>query len=201
MAEERTRAMFEREVRQMLADQSVWFSAVLEVAEMGEPNAQHTLANMYFHRFGGLERSVLIAEQWNDKALANAGNHQDTAGMTRSMQRQLLAERLRRVKNAPLTQEMIPFTFKRIPTDDVEKQDAQTPRHSVSCEACGNAVFVDRGKKYCGECKVTMLQQRVSEGGLAASQEGVLQAVQGGYPSERVLREGQADVQSSSRRE
>ena len=82
-----------------------------------------------------------------------------------------------------------------------EKQDAQTPRHSVSCEACGDAVSVDRSKKYCGECKVTMLQQRVSEGGLAASQEGVLQAVQGGYPSERVLREGQADVQSSFRRE
>jgi TPR repeat protein len=38
---------------------------------LGDAKAQHNLANAYFLALGGLERDVLLAEQWNDKALAN----------------------------------------------------------------------------------------------------------------------------------
>jgi TPR repeat protein len=44
---------------------------VREAADLGDAKAQHNLANAYFLALGGLERDVLLAEQWNDKALAN----------------------------------------------------------------------------------------------------------------------------------
>ena len=121
-----------------------------EAAEQGDPDAQHNLANLLFHGIGGHVRNVLLAEQWNDKALVNTN---DAGPWT--MQGYLLAERLRRVKNAPLTQEVIPFPFKPLPTDVLEKQPAKIT-YNVSCEACGKSVPVDGGKKYCFRCKVTV---------------------------------------------
>ena len=66
----------------------------------------------------------------------------------------MLAERLRRVENAPLTQEMIKFPFKHLPTDFLEKPENQTC--NVSCEACSTAVPIDGGKKYCARFQVTV---------------------------------------------
>ena len=70
------------------------------------------------------------------------------------MQTYMLAERLRRVENAPLTQEMIKFPFKHLPTDFLEKPENQTC--NVSCEACSTAVPIDGGKKYCARFQVTV---------------------------------------------
>jgi len=136
---------------------------VREAAEQGDANAQFELAgdaksqfelaNMYFHAPEGVERNIVLCEQWNDKALANDPDNVQS----QNMQAYMLAERLRRVKNPPVITDVQSFTFTPLPTDIGNRfnpGDRGEKTYSVCCEACSAAVPVDRDKKYCGFCKV-----------------------------------------------
>ena len=138
-------------------------------AEQGDAEAQFELANMHFAGLEGFERNVLMAGRWIDKALAT--NYDDDAMIRKhmlNMQTFLLAERLRRAKNVPLTQEIIPFKFKPLPTDVLEKDDVSNETHTYNvscevCEVCAAAVTVDGGKKYCPRCRVTVYCSRACQ--------------------------------------
>jgi hypothetical protein len=133
-----------------------------------------------------------------DKALA-LGIDDTNDIISQNMQMYLLAERLRRVKDAPLSEEIQPFTFTPLATD-YGKNDTHTC--ALMCAACSAIVSLDKGKKYCQRCMVivycskvtatlsvtlsfqphphahsdhhkTPKPQGVPEGGLEASQEGV----------------------------
>ena len=100
-------------------------------AEQNVAAAQHELANMYFHG-NGLERNILLCEQWNDRAIENQylfmtqpPDIKPNILQLESMQTYLLAERLRRVaRNAPLLDDDIHVTFRPLPTCLLYTSDA-----------------------------------------------------------------------------
>lgn len=131
-----------------------------KAAEQDIGAAKYELADMYFHG-RGLERNMLMAEQWSDKAieaLADVTDKQKMYSDMLNMQGYLLAERLRRVKTPSSTQQVLRFPFKPLPSD--KAKHVSNPNYersySVSCEACSDAVPLDRGKKYCKGCMVVV---------------------------------------------
>ena len=131
-----------------------------KAAEQDIGAAKYELADMYFHG-RGLERNMLMAEQWSDKAieaLADVTDKQKMYSDMLNMQGYLLAERLRRVKTPSSTQQVLRFPFKPLPSD--KAKHVSNPNYersySVSCEACSGPVPLDRGKKYCKGCMVVV---------------------------------------------
>jgi|TARA_B110000977_G_scaffold199131_1_gene285642 hypothetical protein len=99
---------------------------------------------MYFRAAGGYERNILLAGQLNEKVLFNDPDHEQARTM------QMLAERLRRARNPPLTQDVQSFTFKPLPTDignTIQPGQKDPVKYAVNCEAYSACVPVDRGKK------------------------------------------------------
>ena len=127
-----------------------------KAAEQDVGAAKYELAEMYFHG-RGLERNMLLAEQWSDKAieaLADVTEWQKEYSCVLNMQAYLLAERLRRVKTPSSTPEALYFPdFKPLPSDEVHQVHKN---YTVSCEACSGPVPLDRGKKYCKGCMVVV---------------------------------------------
>ena len=131
-----------------------------KAAEQDVWAAKYELAEMYFHGHG-LERNMLMAEQWSDKAIeafADVTDEQKKYSCMLNMQAHLLAERLRRVKTPSSTQQVLRFPFKPLPSD--KATHVSNPNYertySVSCEACSDSVPLDRGKKYCKGCMVVV---------------------------------------------
>jgi hypothetical protein len=131
-----------------------------KAAEQDVGAAKYELAEMYFHGYG-LERNILMAEQWSDKAieaLADVTDEQKIYPDVLNMQGYLLAERLRRVKTPSSTQQVLRFPFKPLPSD--KATHVSNPNYertySASCEACSDSVPLDRGKKYCKGCMVVV---------------------------------------------
>ena len=127
-----------------------------KAAEQDVGAAKYELAETYFHGHG-LERNMLLAEQWSDKAieaLAEETYEQKRYSDMLNMQGYLLAERLRRVKTPSSTPEALYFPdFKPLPSDEVTQVHKN---YTVSCEACSGSVPLDRGKKYCKGCMVVV---------------------------------------------
>ena len=127
-----------------------------KAAEQDVGPAKYELAEMYFHGHG-LERNMLLAEHWSDKAieaLADVTEWQKRYSCMLNMQAYLLAERLRRVKTPSSTPEALYFPdFKPLPSDEVHQV---LKKYTVSCEACSGPVPLDRGKKYCKGCMVVV---------------------------------------------
>ena len=127
-----------------------------KAAEQDVGAAKYELAEMYFHGHG-LERNMLMAEQWSDKsieAFADVTDAQKKYSCLLNMQAHLLAERLRRVKTPSSTPEALYFPdFKPLPSDEVTQVHKN---YTVSCEACSGSVPLDRGKKYCKGCMVVV---------------------------------------------
>jgi len=133
-----------------------------KAAEQDVGAAKYELAETYFHGHG-LERNMLLAEQWSDKAIEALAD--ETYELKRylysdmlNMQGYLLAERLRRVKTPSSTQQVLRFPFKPLPSD--KATHVSNPNYertySASCEACSDSVPLDRGKKYCKGCMVVV---------------------------------------------
>lgn len=127
-----------------------------KAAEQDVGSAQYELADMYFQG-RGLERNMLMAEQWSDKAieaLADVTDEQKRYSSMLNVQAYLLAERLRRVKTPSSTPEALYFPdFKPLPSDEVTQVHKI---YTVSCEACSGPVPLNRGKKYCKGCMVVV---------------------------------------------
>jgi hypothetical protein len=124
-----------------------------KAAEQESVDAQDKLAWMYFLGHA-VERNFLLAEHWNEKTIANDPDEgRETA---RTLQAVLLSWRLRRVESAPLTDQVLSFTYKPLPTDaSIHGLDEDVCRMSVDCEVCATPVPMDGRKKYCPRCMVT----------------------------------------------
>lgn len=128
-------------------------------AEQNVAAAQHELANMYFHG-NGLERNILLCEQWNDRAIENQylfmtqpPDIKPNILQLESMQMHLLAERLRRVaRNAPLLDDDIHVAFRQLPTDVA--LTPPTPTTRILCVACRASIPIDTRKKFCSGCNI-----------------------------------------------
>ena len=118
-------------------------------AELNDASCQHMLANMYFSG-NPLERNILLAEQWNDRALSNAC-FQDMKSM-KSMQMYMLAERLRRVKAVPILEGIQTFRYPGpIPTESGLRA---TRSYELCCEGCSEFIPIDARKKFCSGCNI-----------------------------------------------
>jgi hypothetical protein len=190
---------------QMVLGGQIHEQKVREAAEQGDAKAQFELAgdaksqfelaNMYFHAPEGVERNIVLCEQWNDKALANDPDNVQS----QNMQAYMLAERLRRVKNPPVITDVQSFTFTPLPTDIGNRfnpGDRGEKTYSVCCEACSAAVPVDRDKKYCGFCKVMVYCSKACQETDWKRHKKVC-----GKEGSQTPRAGQAGVQSGHRRD
>jgi hypothetical protein len=124
-----------------------------KAAEQESVDAQDKLAWMYFLGHA-VERNFLLAEHWNEKTLANDPDEgRETA---RTLQAVLLSWRLRRVESAPLTDQVLSFTYKPLPTDaSIHGSFEDVCRMAVDCEVCATPVPLDGRKKYCKGCMIT----------------------------------------------
>ena len=128
-------------------------------AEQNVAAAQHELANMYFHG-NGLERNILLCEQWNDRAIENQylfmtqpPDIKPNIRQLESMQTYLLAERLRRVaRNPPLLYDDIHVAFRPLPTDVA--LTPPTPTARILCVACRAFIPIETRKKFCSGCNI-----------------------------------------------
>ena len=124
-----------------------------KAAEQESVDAQDKLAWLYFLGHA-VERNFLLAEHWNEKTLANDPDEgRETA---RTLQALLLSWRLGRVESAPLTDQVLSFTYKPLPTDaSIRGLDEGVCRMIVHCEVCATPVPMDGRKKYCPRCMIT----------------------------------------------
>jgi len=124
-----------------------------KAAEQESVEAQDMLASMYFHG-DGVERNFLLAEHWNEKTIANDPDEERQTA--RTLQALLLSWRLGRVESAPLTDQVLSFTYKPLPTDaSIHGSYKDVCRIIVDCEVCTNPIPLDGRKKYCPRCMVT----------------------------------------------
>jgi hypothetical protein len=124
-----------------------------KAAEQESVEAQDKLAWLYFlgHE---VERNFLLAEHWNEKTLAN--DPDERRENARTLQAFLISWRLSRVESAPLTDQVISFTYKPLPTDaSIRGLDEGVCRMIVHCEVCATPVPMDGRKKYCPRCMIT----------------------------------------------
>ena len=128
-------------------------------AEQNDASAQHALANMYFTGFL-LERNILLAEQWNDRALANPARPDPDM---KSMQMYMLAERLRRVKAAPILEGVQVFRYDGPTPADLTDLHSPTHSYNLCCEGCSGPIPIDARKKFCSGCNIAAYCCRVCQ--------------------------------------
>jgi len=122
-------------------------------AEQNDALCQHSMANMYFSG-DPLERNILLAEQWNDRALANERDPDEMKSM-KSMQMYMLAERLRRVKAVPILEGSQTFRYSGpILTVNCPDANASTHSYDLCCEGCSAMISIDARKKFCSGCNI-----------------------------------------------